>query len=932
MDRPDAASDGLASRWRQYRGVIFAVLALSAYAAMLARHVGACAAGPDPSGYLNHARLLAAGNLHAPLRSLPGLLPEDYKYYLFTPLGLVPAPNGNGLIPVYPAGLPLLVVAAAPFFGWGHAGDVVLCAHALLCVLLTYGLGRMMGLSRRGAVVGAIIVGLSPLTVTYSLQMMSDVPSLAWTLGAVSAAWRSRRHAAWALAAGAATAMAVLIRPTNVLVLAPIAVAFGLSPRRWLCLVCGALPGAIFFCVHSLSITGKVFATGYGGFFWPMFRLHWIGVTLWFYACWLPVLFTPAVLLAAGLPWLRRRAPREAAMLGIWALVFLCFYSAYECTHQAWWYLRYLLPAAPPLVVAGLLVVESTGIGRRWRLASARGFTCTLVLLIAYFAVWSEHLMALESGKDSEIYQKIAVWMRANLPDNSVILAMQMTGTLTYYTDFTFVNWNFCHPDNRARVFAAVQASGRPFYAALFSFEKDAALGEHMPGKWTRVATLLSNMEIWRLDSDRTAVPPAVCPPQIDGLQAFQWRLPIDYAGPVQRALSVLNVIAWIVLAWLLFRLLPGHDWRDWLARAGILLSAGALGSIRYGLTDLISLTLLAGAMLAFVRRRHVLTAGLLGAAGLGCGAAIVALPTIGGRPWASRRNLFQWIAVFAVVTASILSASWRLGSLWQLSIHFTEPFRGIGAKWMESISQADSRSGWIGLLMVTGITVQSAFFLWRWHHDEPWWRFGIAYASLMCFLDYDMWTGSAGGAMRILMPLALAFNIFARRCRASLLWLVAGNLAVLGGFFSLFYTPDLRQDMAAIRAAGSAQLSGPTGQWNEVELTLRHARTWSRGSADLKIEAWPRTLQTLLVDFSLYSLVPRTVSIRQGGQELWRGAVGRNYTRVQFSCRLTEGKANLEMATDAAAVAENSKPNARQVAFAIYDPILAVPASIDSR
>jgi hypothetical protein len=181
-------------------------------------------------------------------------------------------------------------------------------------------------------------------------------------------------------------------------------------------------------------------------------------------------------------------------------------------------------------------------------------------------------------------------------------------------------------------------------------------------------------------------------------------------------------------------------------------------------------------------------------------------------------------------------------------------------------------------------------------------------------------------------MPLALAFNIFVRRCRAPTLWLVAGNLTVLAGILGMFYSPDLRQDMAAIRAAGFAQLSGPMSQWNEADRTLRHAKLWSRGSADLNVETWPRSSQSLLVDFSLYSLAPRSVNISQDGQELWRGEVGPIYTHAQFLCRLSDGSAHLRMATDAAAVPEGPGLGTRSLAFAVCDPILAVQDRIDSK
>jgi hypothetical protein len=928
MNDPVSASAVALSPWWKRPGVLLAALALAAYAVLLALHVGTDAAGADASGYMNHARLLAAGRLHATPRLLPGATPEDQRSMLYVPLGFVPAPDGNGMVPTYPAGLPLLVAATAPFVGWEHAGDVVLCGHALLGLLLVYAFARAMGLSRRGAVLGATIIAASPLYLNYSVQMMSDVPALVWTLGAVLAAWRSRERAGWALAAGAATAMAVLIRPTDALIFAPIAVALGLSPRRWLLLIFGGLPGAVFFGFHSFSLYGHVLATGYGNFA-SSFGAGWIGVTLWHYLRWLSALLTPVVLLAMGLPWLARAEPRKAALLGVWVLVFAAFYSAYDCTHETWWYLRFLLPAVPPLVVGGMLVAQHAWEGRRWSLIRTRVFVVALIVVIANSSFWNKRLPALNIGHDNRIYPESAAWLKASLPDNAVILSMQMSGTLFYYTDFTFLRWDFCNADNRQHVLDMVRNCGRPFYAALFPFENEAALQRHLPGKWTRIAILPSELEVWHFESDdATAHPIAVFAPSHKDA-SFEWRLPIDQTPSIRRAWLACNVIAWGILVWLLWRLIPGNDWRDWIARGGILFSTGVISSVRFALTDLIALALLAASMLALESQRHRRAAGLLGAAGIGCGAALFALPALGNAPWLSRSNLRRCLPVLAVVTMATSIVCWRLGSFEVVTSHVAWPFGSFLGNWQNSLGAVlhgqSLGIAWIGFAALACITVQAAFFLLRWRGDEAWWRLGIAYVILMCFMDDSLWRGSAGGAARLLLPLSLAFNVLVRRSRASPAWLLAGNLAVAAGFSSLFFPPDPPPDMAPIRAAGFAQLSDPDGSWHEFEQNARHSWSWSRSSARLNIETWPHSTKSLVVSFSLRSLEQRTVTVRQGEQVLWSGTVNRADTPVTIPCSVAEGHAVLDLATDTPPVPEAPVPYARTLAFAIYDPFLAV-------
>jgi len=924
-----ALSESQASPWWRRPGPLLAALALGGYAIFLALYIGTYAAGSDCSGYMNHARLLAAGHFHAAPRVLPGLTPEDEHGMLFVPLGFVPASDGNGMVPTYPAGLPLLVAAAAHVVGWSHAGEVVLVLHSLLGLLLVYALGRAMGLSQRGAVLGATIIAVSPLYLNYSLQMMSDLPALVWTLAAVLAAWRSRERVPWALAAGAAAAMAVLIRPTNVLIFAPVAAALGLSPRRWLLLISAGLPGAVFFSIHSLSLYGHLFTTGYGNFT-GSFDRHWILVTAWHYARWLPALFTPVVLLILGLPWLARKEPRKVALLGLWFLVYAAFYATYDCTHQTWWYLRFLLPAIPPLVVGGLLVARDAAAHRYLPLLRTRVFFFALTAIIANSALWNKRLPSLNIGHDNEIYPEAAAWLQAHVPGNAVILSMQMSGTLYYYTDFTFLRWDFCKAGQRARVLSSLHNSHRPLYAALFPFELKDAMEVHFPGLWTRVGRVSGDVEIWRHEPAGTEARPAGAATPIDNPSDFVWRLPIDQSPSIRAAWMVANGLAWILLAGLLWRLIPGNDWRDWVARAGILLSAGAIGSFRFALTDLIALALLAGAMLAAERRRPGWASALLGVAGLGRGAALLALPAVGSAPWTSKSNLRRWIAVVALVALSVAGLCWHLGTAKLIYADFAWPFGSLLTRWADSVTAIFSGQGlglaWVGFISLFGFTVQIVFFLCHWENKEPWWKLGVFYAVLMCFLNDAAWMGAAGGAARLLLPLTLAFNVLVRRTRASLTWLLLGNLAVAAGLCSLFLPLEAPADMAMIRTAGYAQLNDPNNTWYWVEQSARHARAWSRGSARLDIETWPHCSRPLKASFSLHSLTPRSVIIRQGGQILWSGTVNRDYAPVTFSCQLTEGRAILDLASDEPGVTEGSGSDTRTLAFAIFDPILALP------
>ena len=498
MDSAGTAPSSLSPRW-QRGGVLLAVLAFGLYAWLLVAHVGAYAAGADSSGYLSQARLLAHGEVRIPARVLPGLAHGVGSEFLFAPLGFNPVEGGKELVASYPVGLPLLIAAMAQVTGWDHAAACVLVVHSLAGVWLMFALGRTLGLAIGGAALGAVILAVNPVYFLHSQVTMSDLPATTWVMLAVWLAWRSREHSAWALGAGAAMAVAVLIRPNNALALLPLAIALGFAPRRWLLLAIAGLPGAVFFCLHNRAAFGAALTTGYGSV-GGMFEWRWVGPTLLHYLCWFPLLFTPLVLLTPAVGWTLRREPAKALMLCTWALAYLAFYSAYVCTHETWWYLRFVLPAAPALVLGGLLAMQAWT--QRWTGTRWGGviLAVAMVAVVANGAAWNRYFHTLSAGQGERAYDTAAKWMRAELPADAVILGMQVSGCLMYHTDLTVVRWD--QIDDAAAGKQVLAAAGnRPVYAALFPFETDEVLKLRFPGRWAQVAEF-PPIVIWRRDGD----------------------------------------------------------------------------------------------------------------------------------------------------------------------------------------------------------------------------------------------------------------------------------------------------------------------------------------------------------------------------------------------------------------------------------------------
>src|ERR1019366_4212452 len=163
-------------------------------------------------------------------------------------------------------------------------------------------------------------------------------------------------------------------------------------------------------------------------------------------------------------------------------------------------------PAAPALVAASLLVLRELLARAPSRFDPGR----SLAALSAAFALvalssgwWMHKLYVLSVGREEIRYGLVADWMQAHVPRDAVCLAMQASGALVYYTDFTIVRWDMLDKGNVGKVEAALRAAGNPVYAVLFPFELNdsGALSRHMPGRWSQVGHV-DAVTIWRRDPD----------------------------------------------------------------------------------------------------------------------------------------------------------------------------------------------------------------------------------------------------------------------------------------------------------------------------------------------------------------------------------------------------------------------------------------------
>jgi 4-amino-4-deoxy-L-arabinose transferase-like glycosyltransferase len=135
------------------------------------------------------------------------------------------------------------------FTGWSYSALRVSSALlGLAGVLFTFALLREAGCDRRLAGIGAVTLAVNPLYLNLSLTFMTDVPFVAWCLGALLCLARSlRRNSVTDLALGTALSLAaVLTRQAGVVVplafLATVVATRGLSGRS---VVRGLVPSVV---------------------------------------------------------------------------------------------------------------------------------------------------------------------------------------------------------------------------------------------------------------------------------------------------------------------------------------------------------------------------------------------------------------------------------------------------------------------------------------------------------------------------------------------------------------------------------------------------------------------------------------------------------------------------------------------------------------
>jgi len=428
------------------------------------------AGGSDSSCYVLQAEAFAHG--HAALENPVARVLPDVPNAVFAPIGFLPSPRAYGsAVPICAPGLALAMAGA--YLVHPSAVFLVVPLAAALLVWLTFVYGRRVSDDVIGAC-GAVLVACSPIFLYQAVQPMSDVPA--------SAAWLASLVSASPVAAGVWASIAILIRPNLALLVVPIlflekgTVPFSGNSTKFLSEVwkrglspflMAGLPGVGLLLALNAVRYGGVFTSGYGHAD-SLFSLAHVGPNLARYPAWIAGTETPFLLLAVAAPWVLRREPGRArlAWVSLAAVALLVTTYLLYTVFDDWWYIRFLLPALPILIVLSLTVVRRA-IERLPR--AARRMTLlavTAALALSYLHVARDRrvidLQRLESR-----FALAGEYAGRHVPADAVILAGQQSGSLRFHGGRATIAWDSIPPADLDAVIAALHSAGRPVLIAV---------------------------------------------------------------------------------------------------------------------------------------------------------------------------------------------------------------------------------------------------------------------------------------------------------------------------------------------------------------------------------------------------------------------------------------------------------------------------------
>jgi hypothetical protein len=332
-----------------------------------------------------------------------------------------------------------------------------------------------------------VLLAASPAFLFQLMFPMSDVPATAWWAVALTFAIRDGRRAA--VIAGVAAAAAILTRPNLVplaivpailLILRDRNAGSSASPwRRAMLFSAGVAAAGLVMAVINVRLWGSPFASGYGSFD-ELYAWKNVLPNLNRYPRWLIRTETPLVLLALAAPFVVERNPRLAVYVPqprVIAAAWLCFIAGvflsylFHFPNNTWFWLRYVLPAFPPLLALTTAVLVSPVVLR------PRGLRIIAVTVLVAVVVWHGVVFGRDDGifrfREGERKSRvIGELIGERMPANAVFISKLHSGSIRYYSGRLTMQYEGIPPSSLDLVLGDLRRLGYHPYIALESAEE----------------------------------------------------------------------------------------------------------------------------------------------------------------------------------------------------------------------------------------------------------------------------------------------------------------------------------------------------------------------------------------------------------------------------------------------------------------------------
>jgi hypothetical protein len=223
--------------------------------------------------------------------------------------------------------------------------------------------------------------------------------------------------------------------------------ALGAALRRAIAFGVACAPFALFVGWLFNDLYGSPLRSGYGDNA-GLFGLEHLPHNLLAYPSWLIETQGPLVFLFLLSPivavWRRDRSSLRWSYFAFLTVI-VASYLVY-LPFDAWWYLRFLLPAFPFIFIlsADAVWTSTSGLSPDRRTVAMALFA---IVLLAIGARNSDTFDVLSVGRGERKYIEVGRYLNGVLPRNAVVYSMQHCGSIRYYSGRLTLRWDYLPED-----------------------------------------------------------------------------------------------------------------------------------------------------------------------------------------------------------------------------------------------------------------------------------------------------------------------------------------------------------------------------------------------------------------------------------------------------------------------------------------------------